>query len=231
MSIRKILEKLGVKMSEASANPFDIEDFRRKRGLLWSTKPVLDSNDMFMFFPNNKVAQTSINRNLLKDRVIVFKDDHSRYIGKMHSYDLEQAERIFKFTVVRNPWDKAVSAFTYLQGVKQYKRKYSEMDFCFFVKHYLNKKGMGLDPHFNRQYENAFYNGIQYVDFIAKLETLHDDWKEIAPKIDSPAELPHKNKTIHKKYTDYYDDESVELVGQIYMKDVEAFGYTYGDPE
>ena len=44
-----------------------------------SMRPVLDKENLFLFFSNNKVAQTSINRHLLKGRAIVYKDNPKKH--------------------------------------------------------------------------------------------------------------------------------------------------------
>lgn len=121
----------------------------------------------------------------------------------------------FKFSFTRNPWDKLVSAWKFLQ-----RRKYkpSKCNFKEFVK--KNTVWIGVEMN-----TIDFSNGC---DFIGKFENLQEDFDFICEKIGEPKKkLGHFNKTKHDHYTSYYDDETREIVQKKYAKDIEYFGYKF----
>lgn len=188
--------------------------------------PVLDDKDMFMFFSNNKVAQTSINRHLLKGRCVVRKDDNQKYDAKLAS--IADFDSIWKFTIVRNPWDRVVSAFFYLKKhASRLPMDIKSMKFEHFVMNVLQKHGTALDAHFEPQFPKAFYDGNCFVDFIARMENIESDWKTIAQSISAPSELPHRNKSKHKDYRSYYGPKPVEVIRDLYSEDIDKFGYSF----
>jgi len=190
--------------------------------------PSLDVNRQFMFFSNHKVAQTSINRGLLKDRVILVKGNFKEYKNIFDSYTMDFIVKdIFKFTIVRNPWSKVVSAFHYLKRTKIIN---NTMTFNKFVNNILVKYIDGpqrkllffhefnkLESHFDIQFHKAYFNGNKFVDFVGRLENIKKDWKYISSMINCPFELPHKNKTNHTNYRDYYN-KKIEILWLRFIK-------------
>ena len=118
-----------------------------------------------------------------------------------------------------------MSAFHALQ---QYSGKFEGLTFKTFVKNVLKSTGVKINRHFLCQHPNAFYKDKRFVNYIARLENIKNDWPRIAEVIDCDPALPHENRSEHKHYREYYDREAREIVGEIYKKDIELFGYHFG---
>ena len=188
---------------------------------------MIDHTNKFIFVHIGKTGGTSIehtlNPNVNKSQSVKtqgnteFKGKHwvaSNYKRKYRDiFDL-----YFKFTFVRNPWELEVSLCKWFEMIGDNKfrpfkqhinRRQGNMGFTRFM---CDKKGNNL------------------LDFIGKFENLQEDFNYVCDKIGIPQQqLPHINKSKHKHYTEYYDDETKQIVAEKYAKDIEYFGYEFGE--
>jgi hypothetical protein len=140
----------------------------------------------------------------------------------------------FKFTIVRNPWDKAVSQFAYMRGRKVLRGLIGmPEDACF--KTYLSL--IQKEPHVQWESQHRFFlddHGERLVDFIGRFESLEDDVRTILGELKMGRhflgrrrKIPHANRSQRVHYRDYYDTESQGMVADLYGKDIETLGYTF----
>lgn len=146
-------------------------------------------------------------------------------------------EKFFKFAVVRNPWDRLVSSFFYLKngGMNDEDKKWTSENikdfnnFEEFVLGWINDKNIYKGIHFIPQtYWICDENKKIMVDFIARLETINQDFLFIANKVGSTKKKIEKiNTSERSQYRNYYSDKTIEIVKNIYKDDIELFGYDY----
>ena len=164
----------------------------------------------------------------------------------------------FKFSFVRNPWDRVVSYSQYINKIsKLYKTKIGK--FKKDIK--LEEKNQGIksiatlkkwELLINRPWGNEYIKFAKFwgrrliqqgsqssyimdnenklmIDFVGRFENLQEDFDLICQKINLPLQnLPHLNKTNHKHYTSFFDEKSSQIIRDKFKDDVENFNYEFG---
>ena len=142
-----------------------------------------------------------------------------------------------KFSIARNPWDRAVSLFYW-----EKKRKPTEKPQKRFY-HYL---GVPFDEFAQTKREfsafikgenwgnnDAFYvkDGKLCVDFIIRYEHLNEDFATLCARLDLPdTPLPQLKAGIRAKgrhYSELYDEETKAIVAERHFHDIRLLGYTF----
>jgi hypothetical protein len=125
---------------------------------------------------------------------------------------------LYKFTCVRNPWDRMVSYyFTPTQKTEAWDPKK-------FRKIISNAVSVADYLSLNQGEEDPFNN----VDYIMRFESLADDFRFVCAALDiSPTILPQYNRSNREHYSKYYDNELRKLVRERCAAEIERFGYTF----
>lgn len=157
---------------------------------------------------------------------------HSKAIAAREMLPQDFYDRLFKFAIVRNPWDLQVSSFHHIRRERP-QFLFGHDDFRTFLK-------FKLDP--NREYQYHIDTSIEMqsdylidlhgkviVDFIGRYESLHDDFDHICKTIGIDCSLPHRRKATdrQKDFRSYYDDETAELVASHFRQDIDLLGYRF----
>ena len=142
----------------------------------------------------------------------------------------------FSFAFVRNPWDRVYSAFRFGRaggfGFKmgqELKKTIGHMDFNTFVKEWLN--GRDLSPYviFRPQYNFLCdEQGRILIKRVCRFERFDEEYAYLRKRLGLGESLQHVNPSESGgRYTDVYDDESREIVGRIYARDIALFNYGF----
>ena len=184
-------------------------------------------NGPFIFIHINKTAGTSIGN------AIGLPIKHHRTAREViASIGKDKWNTAYKFTLVRNPWDKVVSHYEYRRKRNKTEVASRNISFSEWVK---MTYGQEKDPYY---YNNpkAFQPQVEWlkddegkisIDFIGKFETINEDFEQIKKAIGIEAELPHLNPTKRAAYQSYYYDETREIVAHWFREDIEVFGYRF----
>jgi hypothetical protein len=125
---------------------------------------------------------------------------------------------LYKFTCVRNPWDRMVS---YYFGTTQLVETWNRKEFrklilkALSVRDYLQLDKGEADPFGN-------------IDYITRFENLADDFGAVCARLGIPAApLPQYNRSKREHYSKYYDAELCELIRKRFAPEIDRFGYAF----
>lgn len=181
-----------------------------------------------------KTAGTSILTSLANEKRIY--RDHATWI-EFYKHNTKKYNDYFKFAFVRNPWDRAVSTYTYLKnGGNQNEDLYiSQMildkynTFDQFVLDYLDENTIHEHGLFVPQYLFIYdHKQICKIDFIGKFEAIDEDFLYIQKILKLQMNIPNLNKSERVSYQHYYtNNKTIEKIALLYKRDIELFGYEF----
>jgi chondroitin 4-sulfotransferase 11 len=184
---------------------------------------MIDHKHKFVFIHIPKTGGISIHQ-------VLRSKPCDRNHAELHTHEFD--ENYFKFMFVRNPWDRIVSCYNYflnggrgfpgdIEAGKMIQKYETFTEFCIAFPS-IRDTLKSICPHFKPQATWFDKN----IDHVGKFENLQLDFDTICDSIGIPRKkLPHKNKSNHKYYTEYYNSQTHEIVAEQYARDIELFGY------
>lgn len=136
---------------------------------------------------------------------------------------------LFAFTLVRNPWDRAVSYYHWLQS-QSFDHKAvglaQELDFDGFVSH----------PHTLHSFQSSpaesymrRASGKEQCSAYIRIEHFAEDCAPLREHLGFDVSLPVLNRSDRvRDYRSYYTGQSAELLGKACAQDIARFGYCFG---
>ena len=198
--------------------------------------------------PHHPVETTHLNAHALKS---YFEDDlYSKPEEESGEVTVGEWGDYYKFTTVRNPWKKMASYYFFWAPDKDMKSAYSSSDydrasafsvgFNDWLKYAIDGRGLP-----NYDYFCCDHNSKELLlDDVFKLEEIDEvlptalkehldiDVEKI-PKMYPDFSHKHIGNT---KYTNWrgdyyslYNQESKDIISQVYESDIEKFNYSFGD--
>ena len=218
--------------------------YRGKLPLLWQQKIDIirgesqvfkscfaPTKSIFIHVP--KAAGTSIARSIYGINV------GHRSLSDYAKISERELAKYFTFTFVRNPWDRTVSEYNFVQqgGTKYvqpienpiYKSHYFK-DFDTFVNDWLPSADLCQeDVVFAPQYWYTRLNGKDVAtDYTCKVENLNDGIDYLRQRLNISMTIEKLNASQrNKNYRDYYSPQTVDIVSRIYARDIDLFDYKF----
>ena len=138
--------------------------------------------------------------------------------------------RQFKvFAITRNPWDRFVSYFHWLQSQKfdhPAVKLAKELSFADFLGHPVNLRAIQNDQVSDYLSDPS---GHDCRDLVLRLEHMGEDLAKLVTLLGfSVSKIPHENRSDRPRdYRGFYGDKEAAIIAQAYRDDIKTFGYTF----
>lgn len=205
---------------------------------------IISYSRNFIFVHANKCGGTSVNKSLKKELsgedIIIGGTRESPQLNKFYEAEYgiwkhAQARKIkefvgekfweaaFKFSFVRNPYDRVVSNYFYLiksrkSNPDHFIHKYPSFDDYVLSDDFklVSQTDMMLDE-----------NHKKMLDYVGRLESFNEDFSYVCGRIGiQQVKLGKHNTTKKKDSIDFYSNQEVkDRVIERFIKDFEKFGY------
>lgn len=161
---------------------------------------------------------------------------HGRHIDPNRYAELYPKEwgSYYKFTFVRNPWDRFISFFssrTHGSNLREDDALFMEVkdQFTSFVKSLQKERNTHIK--FTPQTRWLLSNGTSYpIDFIGRVENFDNDMNTVLSELNLPIHETFRRMFPSKRrrdYHEYYIDETAEIIANIYKEDIEYLNYSF----
>lgn len=141
----------------------------------------------------------------------------------------ERFSSYYKFTIVRNPFDRLVSQFAYMRAredLRAFIGMSEDASFEDYVSLIRERRHVQWEPQCSFLCDEG---GELLVDFVGRFERLDGDMGEVFGRLglDVADGLPHRNGVHRGGYRNYYTDDLRQLVEDMYRDDLVRFGYEF----
>lgn len=200
-----------------------------------------------------KAANTSIKHRLFKlyyDVDLSTSDESSQRVHN-NSYGaacdkqfvIDNRDKYISFTFVRNPWDRTVSLYNNKikspngRGSRSIVKKHPELQIGMPFDHFIKQLKkidvndmVNTELHLRSQHTWTHDDGVQVPEFIGKVEDIDEQWPNLCRQLglcDAPLDKKNKSEQTKNSYKDYYNDETKQIIAEIYKTDIEIFNYEF----
>lgn len=166
-------------------------------------------------------------------RIEQIKDDLTKP-SQLSKAQVSDFRDFYKFTVVRNPFSRTLSAYLDLIVSRGYYKKLCLGSFEEFLK-FIENGGLHKNIHWAPQ-TSFLLLPVDAFDLVGRFEALEPTLKEIADRTGIPIDMAQASHRPHatgarEKLGEYYSDYAINTVRKLFANDFVKLGYSREFPE
>jgi hypothetical protein len=196
----------------------------------WNTRHRV----LFIHIPKN--AGTAVDAMLQMERCPDYHAPACAYLAADPAF----FNGAYKFCVIRNPWDRLVSAFHYmLSSPLKTDMRWREAhlagltsfpEFAERLTHPAFRAAAFSNFVFRPQWHFiADWRGRIIIDNLIRFETLDRELAAVAARLGVELSNRRLNASAHAPYQSYYDARSKDIVTRLYRRDIKLLGYRFDE--
>ena len=192
------------------------------------TPQMIDKRILFVHIP--KTGGSSV------ATALIGKPSGHPYLFEFFNANPEYTREFFKFCVVRNPYDRLVSAYAHIakrECTPLFKEIFKQLEIKTFedlIKCLDNNKKCRILTnyivHFRTQNELIEHSKVK-MDRIFKFEEFNSIEAELNTRLNENIKIKKLNASPRKEYNEYFNDHAIDVVSRIYKTDLEMFDYKF----
>jgi Sulfotransferase family len=138
-------------------------------------------------------------------------------------------QKLFKFSVIRNPWERMVSFyFSPHRGLEWDRQEFINLvEKAKPLRFYICD---GTSPEEESEFIRTTTNNnlANNINALLRFESLNDDFKLITQRLGiTTTEIPQLNKSTRMHYSYYYDDDLKDLVHEKFIEEIDYGKYQF----
>lgn len=144
----------------------------------------------------------------------------------LNSYNKQHVEDYRLYGLIRNSYDRVISFWRFV--LRYEKRDETKFTLLRFLERKLKRpEWLGWISQVDFFYTNC---ECKYQLKFIRNENMDEDFLKFCDDVGlDRIKLPRENATNHKHYTEYYDDKTRAIVTEKWARDIEYFGYKFGE--
>jgi len=161
--------------------------------------------------------------------------------ARWRDIDKSYTNKYQAFAIVRNPWSKVVSRYTFLMNAFEQKKPrvlqyYDKVTFEEFIE---ERHRWGEEPYFWHrairgwypQYDHVMDENDELKCDLIRLEHFDNDIQKYL-NLSQPLSTHNVSSRHgdHKPYKEYYTDKTIQIIADWYQKDIDYFGFDFDTP-